>query len=214
MKQDKWHQTRKNNGQTIKRSNATLAVNFTKGKLLEKSQRCHGSTTKAQPPNRAPTREHRQNDDINHNRWIRKLITPRLRFGETVDASEYSMEIPPQNIPKFQTILATEYHQRIGSDDKTSERQTQKTNINKNTPMDWRIQRPRFDNLKSTAQITHEKLNFSSKENQRDHRNEPDKSDQSFPTSKLSHWIPNMRMPAKNSFHHNRIRKSTPAPPA
>ena len=73
------------------------------GKLLEWSQRCQRPASQASHYRRTKKGHPRPADNRLHCR-TKKLITPRLRFGEKVDARAYSTEDPPTTYVDDTTI--------------------------------------------------------------------------------------------------------------
>ena len=74
------------------------------GKLLEWSQRCQRSASQAPHYTRTKKGHPRPADNNRLYYRTKKLITPRLRFGEKVDARAYSTEDPPTTYVNNTTI--------------------------------------------------------------------------------------------------------------
>ena len=109
MKRDKWMQTKRNNGQTNSSSGKPLKCD-TCGKP-HKTENCwNGANAANDPrPKRHTTQEQKKrhsgtNDNNRLYHRTKKLITPRLRFGEKVDARAYSTEDPPTTYVNNTTI--------------------------------------------------------------------------------------------------------------
>ena len=108
MKRDKRQQTRKINGQANASPGNTLKCD-TCGKppqnrrLLEGIQRRQRSTTQAPQPTRTKNGSFRPIYDNQNCRRIKKLNTPLLGFGKTVDSRAYSIEDPPTEYPNNST---------------------------------------------------------------------------------------------------------------
>ena len=128
MRRDRWHQTRKKNGQTREREDNTLKCN-TCGKphknrrLLEWSQCCAANDPRFRHHQQQEQRidnpvQPTANRTINENK---KIVTLRLCFGETVDPRVYSVEDPLSNTLKARRQIEMELQQRTGKDDKKSQ---------------------------------------------------------------------------------------------
>ena len=74
------------------------------GKLLEWTQRCQRPASKTSHYTRTKKGHASPNDNNRLHHRTKKLITPRLRFGEKVDARAYSTEDPPTTYVNNTTI--------------------------------------------------------------------------------------------------------------
>ena len=74
------------------------------GKLLEWSQRCQWPASQTPHYTRTKKGHSGPNDNNRLHHRTKKLITPRLRFGEKVDARAYSTEDPPTTYVNKTTI--------------------------------------------------------------------------------------------------------------
>ena len=99
MRRDKWQQTRRNNGQNKNSADTTVKCD-TFGKP-HKTEGCWNGANSANDPRPKRHLQQERKTDPSFQQMTakfgdesKKLITPRLRFGETVDASAYSTEDP------------------------------------------------------------------------------------------------------------------------